>query len=221
MKNIKKAVSILLVSSSISFAQVVVQNPQPEKRKAENTINLQIDEKELIILTMKNLVEDIKKHKKNIMELKAENALEKQKIQKLQKEITEIEKAINKLQEQIALRDQVLSQQIKKLIQNQKAIWEELLKLKKQKDTINTKDKIKKNKEITKEGVLKITSNLRSEPKMGNNVIGIAKKGERVKILGSSKNGKWYKVKHKEKIGYIYKKLINLSSSPQGSQDNS
>ncbi|WP_029523633.1 SH3 domain-containing protein [Persephonella sp. KM09-Lau-8] len=216
-KLISGIVTASFIITSCTNAQVSIKE-KIEERPAEKIINENISEQELVILTMKNLVEDIKKQRREIEKLKAQYGIQDNKIEQIRKINIQIEQKIKKLQDQIKIRDQIISQEFKKLINNQKILNEkinriekEIAKLKPEKNQISVDKpdyKTSSTEKPTGKGTVITPSNIRSQPKMGNNIIGYAKKGDVVEIIG--KAGNWLKIKYKDKTGFIHKKLIAI-----------
>ena len=190
-----------ILIASCSNAGVSVKE-KVEKRPSAEIINggENLSDEELLILTMKNLVEDLKKQRGEIEKIKAMYGIQKGKIEKIKKINLQLEQKMKKLQDQIILRDQIISQQFKKIINNLNKLQEEIKQIKLEKNPPVSK-KMEENK-----GIVIKNSNIRSEPKMGNNVIEYARKGDEVEIIG--KEGNWLKIRYKNKEGFIHKKLV-------------
>lgn len=190
-----------ILIASCSNAGVSVKE-KVEKRPSAEIINggENLSDEELLILTMKNLVEDLKKQRGEIEKIKAMYGIQKGKIEKIKKINLQLEQKMKKLQDQIILRDQIISQQFKKIINNLNKLQEEIKQIKLEKNPPVSK-KMEENK-----GIVIKNSNIRSKPKMGNNVIEYARKGDKVEIIG--KEGNWLKIRYKNKEGFIHKKLV-------------
>ena len=65
-------------------------------------------------------------------------------------------------------------------------------------------------------------SNIRSQPSVGSQIVGVLKRGEQITVMGSAKNGTWFEVKlGNGEAGYIYGRLLRpVESTTASDQTN-
>ncbi len=201
------AVTTGFILTSCSNAQVSIKE-NIEERPSDKMINENLSDQDLIILTMKNLVEDIKRQQKELEKIKAQKSIQDGTIEKIKKINIQLEQKMKKLKDSLIMRDKIISQQFKNLINNQKTLDKKIKELQEEIKSLKSEKRAKALKKTTSknEGIVIKTSNIRSEPKMGNNIIGYAKKGDLVEIV--EKRGNWLKIKYKDGEGFIHKNLV-------------
>ncbi len=201
------AVTTGFILTSCSNAQVSIKE-NIEERPSDKMINENLSDQDLIILTMKNLVEDIKRQQEELEKIKAQKSIQDGTIEKIKKINIQLEQKMKKLKDSLIMRDKIISQQFKNLINNQKILDKKIKELQEEIKSLKSEKRAKALKKTTSknEGVVIKTSNIRSEPKMGNNIIGYAKKGDLVEIV--EKRGNWLKIKYKDGEGFIHKNLV-------------